>query len=371
MFSYWEKKQFFYHRHLVICGAGFTGLSAAIYYKRKFPGKSVLVLERDVVNGGASTKNAGFACFGSPSELLADLKKSSEDEVFSLVKRRWDGLNNLRTLLGDGGIGYEPLHGFELFRQRDALYDECQEHLAYLNTMIRSFTGTNVYRRSDEKIETFGFEGIEHIIENIEEGQVDTGKMYASILRLAKEAGVEVFNGISIDGFEESNVVKIKTSHGEMTADLFLIANNGFASQILNDSQTIPARAQVLVTTPIDGLKVKGAFHIDEGFYYFRDADGRILFGGGRNTDFETETTAQLGLNDHIQQHLEDLLHRVILPRVDFQIEQRWTGIMGMGKVKQVIVKPLSEKVFCAIRLSGMGLALSTLLGKEVVEMME
>lgn len=30
---------------------------------------------------------------------------------------------------------------------------------------------------------------------------------------------------------------------------------------------------------------------MDEGFYYFRDIDGRLLFGGGRNTDFKTDET--------------------------------------------------------------------------------
>lgn len=370
MLSYWEKKHFFFHRGLIICGAGFTGLSAGIYFKRKYPHRNVLILEKDAINGGASTKNAGFACFGSPTELLADLKKSTEDNVFALVERRWKGLKNLRSLLGDCAIGYEPHHGFELFRCHDPLFEDCLPQLDYLNTHIQSFTGKKVYKISDEKIAGFGFNGVGHIIENTEEGQVDTGKMYASLLGLAKESGVVIFNGVFIDSFEESDRVTINTSHGQISCDQFLVANNGFASQILTDCNTVPARAQVLITTPIKNLKFKGAFHIDEGFYYFRDVDGRVLFGGGRNTDIEAETTTELFLNVNIQKHLEELLHEMILPGYDFQIEQRWPGIMGMGKEKQVIVRQLSEKTFCAIRLSGMGLALSTLLGKEVVEMM-
>ncbi len=371
MLSYWEKKTFFYRRNLIICGAGFTGLSAGIYFKRNHPDKNVLVLEKDAVNGGASTRNAGFACFGSPSELLADLKKSDEEKVFALVGERIRGLKNLRELLGDDAIGYEPLHGFELFRYHDPLYENCMHHLDYLNEQVKHITGANVYRIADEKITVSGFEGIEHIIENTGEGQVDTGKMYAALLQLAKETGVEVFNGIRIQQFEEKgDKVELNTSYGSVTCDRFLIANNGFASQILQESNTVPARAQVLITTPIKGLKVKGSFHIDEGFYYFRNVDNRILFGGGRNLDFEKETTSELGLNDKIQNALERMLSEVIIPGIDYKIEQRWSGIMGFGDVKQVIVKPLSERTFCAIRLSGMGLALSTLLGKRVVEMM-
>lgn len=371
MLSYWEQKQFFHHRHLVICGAGFTGLSAGIYFKRKYPNRKVLILEKDAINGGASTKNAGFACFGSPSELLADLKKSNEDEVFHLVEKRIRGLHNLRELMGDEAIGYEHLNGFELFREKDSLFQACAARLDYLNEKLQSIAGKKVYRVKDKQIENFGFNNIEHLIENSEEGQVDTGKMYASLLQMAKETGVEIFNGIRVDGFEEGKVIQLNTGHGAITCNQFLIANNGFAAQILDDSQTIPARAQVLITTPVKGLKVKGAFHLDEGFYYFRDIDGRILLGGGRNIDFKTETTTGLKINEVIQNHLEKMLRETILPGYDFQIEQRWAGIMGMGDQKQVIVKPLSENTFCAIRLSGMGLALSTLLGREVVEMME
>lgn len=371
MQSYWEKKQFFYHRHLIICGAGFSGLSAGIYFKRKYPGRKVLILEKDAINGGASTKNAGFACFGSPSELLADLKKSDEEEVFGLVEKRIKGLRNLRELLGDDAIGYEHLHGFELFRNNDSLFQECAERLDYLNEKLHSITDKKVYQVSDNTISHFGFEGIAHLIENSAEGQVDTGRMYASLLQLAKETGVEIFNGIRVDGFEEGKVIQLNTSYGALTCDQFLIANNGFASQILDDSQTIPARAQVLITTPIQSLRVKGAFHLDEGFYYFRDIDGRVLLGGGRNMDFKTETTTGLQMNEVIQNHLEKMLREIILPDSDFLIEQRWSGIMGMGDQKQVIAKRVSGNIFCAIRLSGMGLALSTLLGKEVVEMME
>jgi hypothetical protein len=44
---------------------------------------------------GASTKNAGFACFGSLSEIIDDLKSHSE-EGNSTRSKRWKGLQLLR-----------------------------------------------------------------------------------------------------------------------------------------------------------------------------------------------------------------------------------------------------------------------------------
>lgn len=369
MFSYWEQKSFYYHRDLIVCGAGFTGLSAAIYFKRMNPGKSVLVVEKDPVNGGASTKNAGFACFGSPSELIADLKTSDESKVFNLVEKRYKGLLNLRDLLGDDAIGYRHKGGYELFRSGDILYSESMEKLDYLNEQLRFISDTFVYTPADEKIRDFGFAGIKHILENRFEGQVDTGQMYIALLRLAKDTGVEIMNGIQVRRYEDHNLVKVFTSEGTLSCNQFLVATNGFTSELIPE-KVKPARAQVLITSKIKNLKPQGCFHMQEGFYYFRDVDGRLLFGGGRQTDFETETTTDLELNPDVQKHLTLILAEIILPGLEYQIELRWSGIMGMGKDKQVFMQALSPHVYCAVGLSGMGLALSTLLGQEAAEMM-
>ena len=75
----------------------------------------VLILEKGFLPQGASTKNAGFACFGSPTEILDDLKNLNEKEVVSLIKSRWDGLKLLRKNIGDKNIGYKCHGGYELF----------------------------------------------------------------------------------------------------------------------------------------------------------------------------------------------------------------------------------------------------------------
>jgi glycine/D-amino acid oxidase-like deaminating enzyme len=84
-----------------------------------------------------------------------------------------------------------------------------------------------------------------------------------------------------------------------------------------------PARAQVLITEPIDNLDVRGTFHLDCGYYYFRNIGDRILLGGGRNLDFETETTTEFAQTEIIQNRLEQLLKEVILPQQDFKIAHR------------------------------------------------
>jgi glycine/D-amino acid oxidase-like deaminating enzyme len=122
-YSYWEQETFIKSLDLAVIGSGIVGLSSAIYLKQANPGLKIIVLEKGVMMDGASLRNAGFACFGSPSELLDDLSKHTEKEVFDLVERRWKGLLALRKLLGDSAIEYEPLGGYEVFENEQSFQE--------------------------------------------------------------------------------------------------------------------------------------------------------------------------------------------------------------------------------------------------------
>jgi glycine/D-amino acid oxidase-like deaminating enzyme len=147
-----------------------------------------------------------------------------------------------------------------------------------------------------------------------------------------------------------------------------LFATNGF-SKTFFEADVQPARAQVLITKPIPNLDIKGTFHLDKGYYYFRNIDDRILFGGGRNLDFQGEATTAFGTTNLIQDELERLLKEVILPNRAFEIERRWSGIMGMGQAKNPVVQQLTENVFCGVRLGGMGVAIGSLVGKQLADL--
>jgi glycine/D-amino acid oxidase-like deaminating enzyme len=183
--------------------------------------------------------------------------------------------------------------------------------------------------------------------------------------------GILLLNGLEVQQLqEEDNYVVATTVQGiNIKARAALVATNGFAQKLLPQLSIVPARAQVLITKPIPGLRIKGTFHYNRGYYYFRNIGDRVLFGGGRNLDFETEETTDFGLTELVQQKLEELLLEVILPDTPFEVEHRWSGIMGMGTEKTTIVQQVSERISCAIRLSGMGIAIGSLVGEEGAEL--
>ncbi len=366
--SYWEYKTWLSNIDFTIIGSGIVGLNTALRLRQRFPKAKILILEKGILPQGASTKNAGFACFGSISEVLADLSSHSEEEVVELIQQRFDGIQLLRETLGDHTLDFQQLGGHELFLKKDAaLFETCRTAIPEMNRLLQSVFKKNVFQGTPNR---FGFQGIqEDYITHIEEGQIDTGQMMQSLLQLALKQGIQILNSINVAQFEEvEDSVKIKTDKFECTTKQLFITTNGFASAWMPE-QVKPARAQVLITKPIKGLVIKGAFHLDEGYYYFRNIDDRILLGGGRNLDFKAEETTTLGQTQIVQNELERLLKEVILPETPFEIDYSWSGIMGVGHQKKPIVKQLSNQVYCGVRLGGMGIAIGSLVGKELAEL--
>ncbi len=369
-FSYWEIKSWFNNVDYTIIGSGIVGLSCALELKKRFPKSKILVLERGILPQGASTKNAGFACFGSVSEILEDLKTHSQEEVIDLVKERKEGLQNLRNSLSDTKIGFQQLGGYELFTKEDTkLYDESIVGLEEINKLLKSVFREDVFKTVPN---LFRFKNIQNnLIFNQFEGQLDTGNMIEALLLKVQLAGVKILNNVKVEAFEEflDNII-VKTDCFEFKTQKLFIATNGFAQQLINQPIK-PARAQVLITKPIQNLQIKGTFHLDKGFYYFRNIDNRLLFGGGRNLDMTGEETTEMGETKLIQNKLEELLETVIIPETTFEVDYSWSGIMGVGNQKKPIIKQIGDHVFCGIRLGGMGIAIGSSVGMRMAQLLE
>ncbi len=362
--SFWEKQTYINHTDNLIVGSGIVGLSTAIYLKKRFPTQKVTIVEQGYLPTGASSKNAGFACIGSPSELLDDLQHTSEDLVFETVEKRWKGLLNLRQLLGDQNIHYQQLGSYELFK--DTSFNESFEALSYLNEKLKSITGIkSVFQTNSKIIDTADFNHFNHAISHAAEGQIDTGKMIYNLHKLAIEKGIVVLNGIKAETYEKDY---LETNYGRIEFKKLFICTNGFAKNMINEDIE-PARAQVLITKPVSNLKFKGIYHFDKGYYYFRNVGNRVLFGGGRNLDLKTENTSNFENTELITEKLTELLSTHILPNTPFEVDYFWSGIMGVGQKKAPIVKQLSDHVYCGVRLGGMGVAIGSLVGKELADL--
>lgn len=372
MLSYWEQKHFLNH-DLVVVGAGIVGLSTAIHFKRKHPKAKVLVLERGIFPTGASTKNAGFACFGSLTEILDDFWTMTQDEVVELVQRRYKGLQKIRKEFGDKALDYKTLGGFELIDQ-DQL--AAVEQIPEINQILKKTFKGPVFSKVG-KIKKLGFsDSVQAVVKNVFEGELDPGKYLSALWELAGKTGVKIITGVEVLEIEKDTGKLLAMDKGlnrefNFQGDQVAICSNAFTKKIWPESGIEPGRGLVMISKPL-GFKVpwKGCFHMDKGYVYFRSVDGRLLLGGARNKDFEGENTTEFSINPKIQNHLKDLASKVIFPGKEIEWEMEWTGIMGFGPTKTPILQKVGEKTAAAVRLGGMGVALGWQVGKELSDLL-
>ena len=366
--SIWEAETFYAPQDIVIVGAGFSGLWAALHLKQKYPSRKITVIERGATPAGASVRNAGFACFGSLTEIISDIEMMGVDKTLQLINWRFEGLKIIRQHFNDIDFDYHNTGGYELLTNDSSL-----EKLSYINGLLYNITNaTETFVQKNECIENFGFEGISHVLENRFEGALHPGKLLTALLHKVTAMDVQVMFGTELKSFDENkdNIILNTSDKRTLSTQQLVFCTNAFSKSLLPEVAVVPARGQVLLTEPIPGLKLNGVFHYDEGFYYFRNLDDRILLGGARNTSIETEYTLDAFTTLPIQQALEAFLSKVVLPGQRVAIQQRWAGVMAMGPDKSPVLKQLTDRTFCSLRLSGMGVALAPMMGKMLAEMM-
>ncbi len=374
MLSFWETESFLNYDAIII-GSGIVGISAAISLKEKAPDNSVLVLERGLFPSGASTRNAGFASFGSLTEILSDLKTTPPETILSLTEKRWRGLSRLRQRLPDSVMDYQHTGGFELLSEKEL---PALENIEKVNEVLRPLFPEGTYTNRPDLVKTFGFSPgkVKTIVHNPYEGHLHTGKLMKALLLLAQERGVEIRTGAEVTEIEETNNgVKVYVQDTvrktvAFQAEKVAVCTNAFSQKLMPELCITPGRGQIILTKPIPGLKFKGAFHFDEGYFYFRNVGERVLFGGGRNLAFEQEATSEISDNETILAHLEKLMQEIILPGQPFEIDQRWSGIMGFTEDKQPIILKLSERLVMGFACNGIGVSLSSTAGDEIAALL-
>jgi glycine/D-amino acid oxidase-like deaminating enzyme len=291
----------------------------------------------------------------------------------ALFLRRREGLQLLRQRLGDAAIGYRQEGGYELILEDAASVEDA---VAALNRLLAPHLGTHPFGMAPEQRAAFGFSAhkVVTMTANYLEGGLNTGRMLRALVDACLRAGIEIKTGAGVTGFEDRpNGVLVALAGDPLREPLTLesqtlcLCTNAFTRQLLPDVDVRPGRGQVLITHPIPGLRFKGIFHFDRGYYYFRELDGRVLIGGGRNLDFEGEATTSFALSERIQQDLEYWLREVILPDTPFEIDLRWSGIMAFGTTtKAPIVQAFGHRVFGGFRMGGMGVALGSATAREL-----
>ncbi len=368
--SVWEQESFYAPSDVIIVGSGLLGLWTAYELISSKPSLNITILEKGNTPLGASTRNAGFACFGSPGEMISDAKKMGEVAMWDIVEMRYRGIQKIRQHFSNSAIDFDNSGGYECYDSSTVNLNEIEDKVDWLNEGMKRITRyPTTFSWQNDKIKEFGLIGFDSMIGNDLEGGIHSGKLVKELIRKVQAAGVQILFGMQVKGWETSKEgVSVKTKVLELQTTQLILCTNGFTSDIQANPKVEPARGQVFVTAPIEGLQLNGTFHYSEGFYYFRNIGNRLLIGGARNTDFLTENSTSLAINNNIQNELERFAKKHIVTEKKFTISHRWSGIMGFSENKLPGINLIDNGVIAALCCNGMGVALSPIIAEQICE---
>jgi glycine/D-amino acid oxidase-like deaminating enzyme len=355
----------------VVIGAGYTGLSAARGLARA--GASVLVLERESIGWGASSRNAGQVLTGLRLEASTLVARYGETHARRLFDASRAAMETLEALIADDGIdcGYErrghveaaakPAH-FEAFRKEQSLLKRVFDHRV------------DLVPRAEQRDE-IGSDAYYGLLVDQRSGALNPVRYVRGLAAAATRAGAAIATGHAVTQLHRaSNAWTVSTTKGDVEARDVLCATNGYVDGALPALQRrfVPVGSYIIVTEPLGAdqaasLLPRGrtAFDSKHFLHYFRlTPDRRLLFGGRAEfsqPDPQSERRAAAILRRD--------LARVFPQLAGASIEYAWGGNVAFTRDEMPRAGKL-DGMFYAGGYGGHGIAMATYLGDQIARRM-
>jgi glycine/D-amino acid oxidase-like deaminating enzyme len=317
---------------VVIVGAGYTGLSAAITLARA--GRSVQVFDRQRPGEGASSRNGGITSgnirpsfaeltsrFGEAkaSDIMAESKAAREDLYRFIADERIDCDFKLVGRFA-GAATRSAYDG--LAREAERLQRTLGiEAYAVPRAEQRHYLGTDFYHGGSVRMDV---------------GGLHPAKLHAAMLRLAEAAGAVIHGETAVLGIRQDGAqYAVKTARGTVAARDVIVGTNGYTDEADTwlRRRMVPVRSRIIATAPISanlmGALMPRRMMLSDTrklhYYYRPSPDGtRVLFGGRDGTiaaDADWPTGA-----------LREAMVGVLPELRDSEITHSWFGYVAMNR---------------------------------------
>ena len=367
--SFWERDLFRKQYDVLIIGGGFSGLATAYYLAKDNPRLSICIIEKQVLQRKASTRNAGMACISSLSELLNDVQQEGWDSILSLVEKRWKGLELMRKLFPADEIHYRDVPAGELFFEGQKYkagdyiprMEEANEHL-------KSIVGKDYFTSAPA---FFPSHSSAQFVKHKWEGQLHPARLCQAWMKKCRGLGIDILEGLECLSSESTDSgFEVRTTGPVFLADQLLWATNGALSSVYPERDVKPVQNHVWVFPEQVPLSWEGNIHAESGYIYARSIGKKLLIGGARHQQQHQGKDLTDG-GEEIYAYLVDFARKYLWENggpKNLQPETHWTGFLGVGDQKEPIMDEIQAGEFILARLSGMGVALSTYLGREMAK---
>jgi glycine/D-amino acid oxidase-like deaminating enzyme len=350
---------------VLIVGAGFTGLSAALHLAEA--GAKVCVLEAHEPGWGASGRNGGqvnptlkhdpdelVRLYGAArAEPLIDAVSRSADLVFELIERH--GIDCQPVRKGWLQVAYSP------------------RHIAAMHARAEQWARRGVATQMLDRADVAARLGTEAFAGGWLDGRAGGIQPLAytrGLVRAAQAAGASVHGGSAVTSLERrGSQWHAGTSSGaSVVADQVLIATNGYTGGLWPGlSRTVlAANSFIVATAPLQGTAAHAILPGGETastsqrllLYFRKDAQGRLLMGG-RGHFADPAGPADFA---HLERSLE-----LLFPQLGpLEYEYRWAGRIAVTRDFMPHVHTPAPGLTIALGYNGRGIALATSMGRHV-----
>jgi glycine/D-amino acid oxidase-like deaminating enzyme len=356
---------------VVVVGAGYTGLSAARTLARA--GADVLVVERERVGWGASSRNAGQVLTGlrlDPASLVARHGQTRARELFDAAcaaVARLEAIVETEAIdcqyerVGHIQAASTRAH-FDAFRQEQELLARVFDHRVHLVSRAeqRSELGSDTY---------YG------LMVDERSGALNPARYVHGLAAAAMRVGAAVAPGVAVTQVRRaSDRWMVATSSGMVHARDVLFATNGYTDTAAPSLRRrfVPIGSYIIVTTSLTAdaaasllPRRRTAFDSRHFLHYFRlTPDRRLLFGGraefSRPDPEATRRAAKILRRD---------LERVFPQVAGIAIDYAWGGSVAFTR-DQMPRAGMLDGTYYAGGYCGHGIAMATYLGEQIARRM-
>jgi gamma-glutamylputrescine oxidase len=353
---------------VVIIGAGFTGVSAALDLAEA--GLKVIVLEANLIGAGASGRNGGLACSGWRHDqgwFEDKIGKADALKVWSLAEEAKADLKertaryNIEADWQNGQIfaAHTPRMLEALDLDADHMADAYHyHHPVRLDAAgIATSLGTDVYHGGWRDPSA---------------GHLHPLKLLFGLARAA-QAGGAVFheNTRALEIGQDGGHRFARTAGGRVCADHILLCGDGYLDGIQADveARVLPIGSFVLATEPLDPKLAILPYNdsaMDTRFvvnYWRKSADNRLIFGGG-----EKYTP---GWPVDVKNFVRANMIKVYPQLSGINITHAWGGALGITPTRLPFVRQYGPGLISASGYSGQGVVLAPYFGRILAQVVQ